>query len=101
MNTYIKNNLDGSSENIYYCQVCKRYSICTKPTEYKNCTCGNELINPIEQSLTDYHNHIVDKKHFEDNMLDGDLVEDCGSAMLSAKSVWEYLQSLQDTNPKE
>ena len=31
------------------------------------------------------------KAHFEQNMLDGDKVEDCGNAMLSAKSVWKYL----------
>ena len=31
------------------------------------------------------------KKHFEANMLDGDNVEDCGNAMLSAKSVLEYV----------
>lgn len=32
------------------------------------------------------------KKHFEANMLDGDDVNDCGGAMLSAKYVLEYLQ---------
>jgi len=32
------------------------------------------------------------KQHFEQNMLDGDSVEDCGGAMLSAESVWEYLE---------
>ncbi len=31
------------------------------------------------------------KKHFEANMLDGDPVNDCGGAMLSARSVWEYI----------
>lgn len=53
------------------------------------------------QALTDYHNHFIDKEHFEANMLDGEKVEDCGGAMLSAKNVWEYLKSLQDTNTKE
>lgn len=33
-----------------------------------------------------------DKKHFEANMLDGDKVEDCGKAMLSATSIWEYIE---------
>ena len=33
------------------------------------------------------------KKHFEANMLDGEDVFDCGKAMLSAESVWEYLKS--------
>lgn len=32
------------------------------------------------------------KEHFEANMLDGKPVEDCGGAMLSAISVWEYIQ---------
>lgn len=31
------------------------------------------------------------QKHFEANMLDGESVYDCGGAMLSAKSVFEYL----------
>ena len=32
------------------------------------------------------------KEHFEQNMLDGDKVDDCGATMLSAESVWDYLQ---------
>lgn len=32
------------------------------------------------------------QKHFEANMLDGDSVFDCGKAMISAESVWEYLK---------
>ena len=31
------------------------------------------------------------KEHFEANMLDGDRLEDCGKAMLSAESAFEYL----------
>lgn len=31
------------------------------------------------------------KRFFEANMLDGDKVDDCGGAMLSASSVWEFL----------
>lgn len=38
----------------------------------------------------------INKEHFQANMLDGDKVEDCGGAMLSAKSVWEYIQSLSE-----
>lgn len=30
--------------------------------------------------------------HFEQNMLDGDDVNNCGGAMLSAKSVLEYIE---------
>lgn len=33
------------------------------------------------------------KERFEANMLDGEKVEDCGKAMLSAESVWEYIHS--------
>lgn len=33
-----------------------------------------------------------EKEYFEANMLDGDKVEDCGGAMLSAASVLEYVQ---------
>ncbi len=36
------------------------------------------------------------KKHFEANILDGDPVNDCGGAMLSAKSVWEYISEHYD-----
>ncbi len=32
------------------------------------------------------------RKDFEANMLDGDDVYDCGGAMLSAESVWEYIK---------
>jgi hypothetical protein len=32
------------------------------------------------------------REHFEANMLDGDDVYDCGEALLSAKSVFEYLK---------
>ena len=35
----------------------------------------------------------ISKENFESNMLDGDKVDDCGGAMLSAKEVWEYLES--------
>ena len=38
---------------------------------------------PTEDSL---------REHFEANMLDGDNVYDCGGAMLSAASVWEYIR---------
>lgn len=33
-----------------------------------------------------------EKEYFEANILDGDKVEDCGKAMLSADSVLEYVQ---------
>ena len=32
------------------------------------------------------------KKEFEANMLDGDDINDCGGAMLSAKEVWLYFR---------
>ena len=32
------------------------------------------------------------KATFEANMLDGDKVNDCGGAMLSAESVWEFIE---------
>lgn len=32
------------------------------------------------------------RQHFEANMLDGDSLDDCGNAMLSAKEVFEYLE---------
>ena len=36
-------------------------------------------------------------KHFEANMLDGDSIDDCGGAMISAKENFEYVQEvLQD-----
>lgn len=31
------------------------------------------------------------KADFQANILDGDKVEDCGKAMLSVESVWEYI----------
>ena len=34
---------------------------------------------------------VANKEHFEQNMLDGDKVEDCGRAMLEASHVWEYI----------
>lgn len=38
------------------------------------------------------------RKNFEANLLDGDLVEDCGKAMLSATEVWDWLKpKLQET----
>lgn len=36
------------------------------------------------------------KKHFEANMLDGEPVDDCGRAMLSAAEVWEYIEEVMD-----
>ena len=33
------------------------------------------------------------REHFEANMLDGDDVYDCGKAMLSAESVYEYIKN--------
>lgn len=36
---------------------------------------------------------IMWKKHFEENMLDGDSVEDCGRCLLSAEFVWEYIST--------
>lgn len=41
------------------------------------------------------------KSHFEQNMLDGDKVENCGKAMLSAESVWEYISDLAVINAGE
>jgi len=37
----------------------------------------------------------ITKEQFEANLLDGDKVEDCGGAMLSAKDVWEVLSKLE------
>lgn len=34
------------------------------------------------------------KEHFEANMLDGDDIEHCGGAMISAKAVLEYTEDL-------
>ena len=41
------------------------------------------------------------KKSFEANLLDGDKVEDCGKAMLSAESVWQFLTSHTEDKIKE
>lgn len=35
--------------------------------------------------------NLISKEHFEANMLDGQKVNDCGKALLSAESVWEYI----------
>lgn len=35
---------------------------------------------------------MLDKQHFEENLLDGDSLDDCGGAMLSAVAVFEYLE---------
>lgn len=42
-----------------------------------------DFINSQEQNM---------KAHFEQNLLDGNKVSDCGKAMLSAESVWEYIK---------
>jgi len=34
------------------------------------------------------------KKHFENNLLDGDDVYDCGKTMLLAEDVYEYITDL-------
>jgi len=51
------------------------------------------------EKLTAWHNKEIvkariTKEWFEANLLDGDKVEDCGNAMLSAKNVWEVLSEL-------
>ena len=33
---------EGFNLNIYYCEKCKKPCVATKPTEYKNCVCGNK-----------------------------------------------------------
>ena len=62
-----------------------------------------EAFNVRNQILSLLYSHLIKKlpkeikKEFEANMLDGDRVEDCGGAMLSAKSVYEYLyQSISE-----
>lgn len=35
-----------------------------------------------------------EKQYFEANLLDGDKIEDCGGAMLSAKEVWQLVEEL-------
>lgn len=30
--------------NLYWCNKCKKPSMCTKPTKYENCPCGLELV---------------------------------------------------------
>jgi hypothetical protein len=55
------------------------------------CSCGY-----ISQEQFNWENT---KKHFEANMLDGDPLEDCGGAVLSAESVFEYIK--QTCVPRE
>ncbi len=42
-----------------------------------------------------------EKLNFEANMLDGDKVEDCGGAMLSAEDVWRFIKELLSTERGE
>lgn len=44
-------NQESMEENIFACKECKRYSIATKPTVYKNCPCGGELFDPISLAV--------------------------------------------------
>ncbi len=48
----------------------------------------------ISKAVAKERARIINKKHFEENMLDGDPVEDCGGAMIRASEVWEYLSLL-------
>jgi hypothetical protein len=34
---------------------------------------------------------LVERKHFEANLLDGENIYNCGKAMISAELVWKYL----------
>lgn len=40
-----KHSKEASENNLnrYYCFSCKKESVCTKPTTYKNCSCGSQL----------------------------------------------------------
>lgn len=55
----------------------------------------------ISKAVAKERESIINKKHFEENMLDGDLVEDCGGAMLRASEVWEYLSLLNSKKGQE
>ena len=35
-------------------------------------------------------------EHFEQNMLDGDSIDDCGGAMISAKACFDYSQAARE-----
>ena len=39
-------------KNIYFCEKCKKQSICDKPTVYKNCPCGADF-SSLDKPLTD------------------------------------------------
>lgn len=54
----------------------------------------DELLTLYTQSLKEEREKAVRglKKSFEANLLDGDTVEDCGNAMLSASEVYSFLE---------
>ena len=103
MNTYIQDKLGAFDEKV------------NNTYEFFNATDGggelqftiNEIDvdgvrNFIEQSLTDYHNHIVEKieSEFDENTW----TEQDGiryDTMLANRKLQKILSLLQDTNPKE
>lgn len=36
----MKTQIEEDSLNTYYCEKCKKTSVCSKPIEYENCPCG-------------------------------------------------------------
>lgn len=69
-----------------------RGAITHRPSEYGE---GFDAAIDICISLVEEKSHegVEElKKHFEANMLDGNPVDDCGKAILSAEAVWEYIK---------
>lgn len=75
------------------CCACHGHKCKPEPKTHVNKNKKNKHENNV--MLTQPKPQSKTKLRFEANMLDGDKVEDCGGAMLSAKAVYEYLESEQ------
>lgn len=109
MNTYIQNKLDKFRKLTIQLRK-KHFTIDTGgdgivevlPNLEEQARYNNGIEKFIEQSLTDYHNHIVEKieSEFDENTW----TEQDGiryDTMLANRKLQKILTLLQDTNPKE
>ncbi len=103
MNTYIQNKLDKFRKLTIQLRK-KHFTIDTGgdgivevlPNLEEQARYNNGIEKFIEQSLTDYHNHIVEK--IQKDLDNGRFYEICSHE----NSFMKYMKSLlQDTNPKE
>lgn len=85
MNTYIQNKLDEFDKKFDRELFKQDEGYFHNREGYK---LKHQLLKFIEQSLTDYHNHIVEK--FKEKY-----------KFSSSTTLFEILSILQDTNPKE